>query len=395
MSEQNLARSGWRPVDPPQRPVLFVNPRSGDGTAARLRLAERARDLGIEVVILTRSDSFEGLVRSAVESGADALGMAGGDGSLAIVAEAAAAHGLPFICIPAGTRNHFALDLGVDRHDVLGALDAFTDGVQCQIDVAEVNGRLFLNNVSLGIYGEAVRRAAYRDAKVRTLVETAEKVLAPHGEVPALRLVDDAGREHAPARGRAGVEQPLCTGSASLSHPPPAGQWPTWDHRSRRTGSRPPPAGAGLERTVPGRACPGAGTCRYRWRGGGSRPAAAFRDPAEGAACPDLQPPSGRLAFGEPAARRVAPPQAAAPKALARSGERATATNFQSTLHTNWSSDRDGVGVLARARRGATSRTLCVDSCAAAGDPRRARRPGWRPAPPQVGACSRCGRRKT
>ena len=123
--------------------------------------------------------------------------MAGGDGSLAVVAAAAAAHGLPFICVPAGTRNHFALDLGVDRHDVAGALDAFSDGLERRIDLAEVNGRVFLNNVSLGIYGEAVRQSAYRDAKVRTLVETAERVLGPSGETPALRLVDDAGREHA------------------------------------------------------------------------------------------------------------------------------------------------------------------------------------------------------
>ena len=196
MIEQDLTRFGWRPVDPPQRPVLFVNPRSGDGAAARFGLAERARDLGIEVVILTSGDSREGLVRAAVERGADALGMAGGDGSLAVVAAAAAAQGLPFICVPAGTRNHFALDLGVDRHDVLGALVAFTDAMERQVDVAEVNGRPFLNNVSLGIYGEAVRQAAYRDAKARTLVETAEKVLASHGQVPALRLVDDAGQEH-------------------------------------------------------------------------------------------------------------------------------------------------------------------------------------------------------
>ena len=196
MNDEKLARLGWRTVDPPRRPVVFVNPRSGGGTATRLGLAERARDLGIEVVILARDDSPARLVRSAVESGADALGMAGGDGSLAVVAAAAAAHDLPFICIPAGTRNHFALDLGVDRHDALGALHAFTEAVERRIDMAEVNDRPFLNNVSLGIYGEAVRRAGYRDAKVRTLVETAENVLAPHGQVLALRLVDDVGREH-------------------------------------------------------------------------------------------------------------------------------------------------------------------------------------------------------
>ena len=127
---------------------------------------------------------------------ADALGMAGGDGSLAVAAAVAAAHGIPFVCVPAGTRSHFALDVGVDRHDLIGALDAFTDGVERQVDAAEANGRTFLNNVSLGIYGDAVRSPAYRDAKVRTLLETAAEVMGPSGEAPALRLVDDSGREH-------------------------------------------------------------------------------------------------------------------------------------------------------------------------------------------------------
>jgi hypothetical protein len=122
--------------------------------------------------------------------------MAGGDGSLGVVAAAAAAHEIPFVCIPAGTRNHFALDLGVDRHDVPGALDAFSNGVERRIDMAEVNDRLFLNNVSLGIYGDAVQRPAYRDAKVRTLLETAQQVLGPSARAPDLLLTDDAGREH-------------------------------------------------------------------------------------------------------------------------------------------------------------------------------------------------------
>lgn len=192
-----LARYGWSPVEPPRRPVLFVNPRSGGGAASRARVAETARERGITVVILDPGQSLLKHVDEAVDQGADALGMAGGDGSLAVVAAAAAARGLPFICIPAGTRNHFALDLGVDRRDVAGALDAFSDGVERRIDLAEVNGRVFLNNVSLGIYGEAVRQSAYRDAKLRTLMETAETVLGPSGKPPALRLVDDAGREHA------------------------------------------------------------------------------------------------------------------------------------------------------------------------------------------------------
>ncbi len=101
--------------------------------------------------------SLAALAEAAVMNGADALGVAGGDGSLAIVAAQAAARQLPFVCIPAATRNHFALDVGAHRHDPAGALEAFASGVERRIDVAEVNGRLFLNNVSLGVYGDAVR----------------------------------------------------------------------------------------------------------------------------------------------------------------------------------------------------------------------------------------------
>ena len=190
-------RRGWEPADPPQRPVLFMNPKSGGGRAARADLDTRARDRGINLIVLRPDDNLVALVGEAVDGGADALGVAGGDGSLALVAATAVAHGLPLICVPAGTRNHFALDLGIDRQDLVGALDAFGDeGVERSIDVAEVNGRVFLNNVSLGIYGDAVQRTSYRDAKVRTLMETTAEVLGPSRAAPALRLVDDLGHEH-------------------------------------------------------------------------------------------------------------------------------------------------------------------------------------------------------
>jgi len=193
---RQLSRYGWRPADPPRRPVLFVNPRSGDGKAARARVAERAREQGIETVILAPGQDLAGLAGEAAAAGADVLGMAGGDGSLAVVATVAAAHGVPFVCVPAGTRNHFALDVGVDRHDPVGALDAFTGGVERRIDAAEVNGRTFLNNVSLGIYGDAVRSPAYREAKARTLLETATEVMGPSAGAPPLDLTDDLGRVH-------------------------------------------------------------------------------------------------------------------------------------------------------------------------------------------------------
>ena len=94
--------------------------------------------------------------------------MAGGDGSQALVASVAARHEIPHVCVPAGTRNHFALDLGLDRNDVVGALDAFGDGVERRIDLASVNGRTFVNNASLGLYAEIVQSPEYRDAKLRT-----------------------------------------------------------------------------------------------------------------------------------------------------------------------------------------------------------------------------------
>jgi diacylglycerol kinase family enzyme len=212
-------RYGWAPADPPRRPVLFVNPRSGGGKAVRAALAERAQERGIEVVVLGPDANLEALVAEAVAGGADALGVAGGDGSLGVVAAAAHAHGLAFVCIPAGTRNHFALDLGVDRHDLVGALDAFTDGVERHIDIAQVDGRLFLNNLSLGIYGDAVQRSEYRDAKVRTLLETAQAVLGPSRAASELLLVDDIGREHhRPAvvlvsNNPYALDRPLVTGS--------------------------------------------------------------------------------------------------------------------------------------------------------------------------------------
>jgi diacylglycerol kinase family enzyme len=191
-----MSRSGWQPAAPPRRPVLLVNPRSGDGRAARAALAEHAREQGIQAIVVTPEQSLAALVRDAVESGADALGMAGGDGSLAVVAAAALEHDLPFICIPAGTRNHFALDLGIDRHDLVGALRAFTDAVERRIDVATVNERMFLNNVSLGVYGDAVRQPAYRQAKLRTLLSTAGTMRGSTSPAPPLRVVDDLGKAH-------------------------------------------------------------------------------------------------------------------------------------------------------------------------------------------------------
>jgi diacylglycerol kinase family enzyme len=122
--------------------------------------------------------------------------MAGGDGSQAIVAAVAAQRDLPMVVVPAGTRNHLALDLGLDRRDVLGALDAFGDAIERRIDLAEVNGRVFVNNVSLGLYAEIVRSPAYRDAKVETALSALPSMLGPGTEPFALSFTDVVGRRH-------------------------------------------------------------------------------------------------------------------------------------------------------------------------------------------------------
>jgi diacylglycerol kinase family enzyme len=180
----------------PKRPVLFYNPKSGGGKAERFQVAREARARGVEPVELHFGEDLAMLVRDAIENGADAVGVAGGDGTQAIVAAIAAERGLPYICVPAGTRNHFALDLGVDRDDVVGALDAFTKGGERVVDLAEVNGRVFVNNVSLGVYAEAVQRGGYRDAKLRTIAETMPTVLGPGGEGLDLRWTGADGRDH-------------------------------------------------------------------------------------------------------------------------------------------------------------------------------------------------------
>ena len=190
------------PARRPERPVLFINPRSGDGKAARYGLAEAARSRGIRPVELQPGEDLEKLVRAAVADGADAVGMAGGDGSQAVVAAVAAEAGLPYACIPSGTRNHFALDLGVDREDVVGALDAFVDGGERVVDLGDVNGRVFVNNVSLGVYAAAVQQPGYRAAKMRVILRTLPEVVGPRGEVdaaradsPELRWVTPGGRD--------------------------------------------------------------------------------------------------------------------------------------------------------------------------------------------------------
>ncbi|WP_311775910.1 diacylglycerol kinase family protein [Streptomyces lateritius] len=167
----DLARGERRPR--PRRPVLIMNPRSGGGKVARFGLVERAEKLGARVVLLDESAQTDvtALAQQAVADGADLLGVAGGDGTQALVAAVAAEHDLPFLVISAGTRNHFALDLGLDRADPSTCLDALVDGEELRVDLGSVSGRAFVNTVSFGVYADVVQHPEYRDAKAGTALE--------------------------------------------------------------------------------------------------------------------------------------------------------------------------------------------------------------------------------
>ena len=177
-----------------EKAVLLMNPKSGGGKVERFNLVDEAKRRGVTPVLLRPGDDLRALAREAAGS-ADVIGMAGGDGSQALVAEVAMEYGTAYVCVPAGTRNHLALDLGLDRDDVVSALDAFHSELQYTIDLAFVNDRIFVNNVSLGVYAEIVQSDAYRDAKVDTARKMLPDLLGPDAKPFDLRFAGPDGGE--------------------------------------------------------------------------------------------------------------------------------------------------------------------------------------------------------
>lgn len=170
------------PASPAKHPFVIMNPHSGGGKVAQFDLRRKAEALGADVALLEGPGTVDvtALARQAVEQGADLLGVAGGDGTQALVAAVAAEHDLPFLVISAGTRNHFAMDLGLDRSDPARSLDALRDGVELRVDLGAVDGRPFVNNVSFGVYAEIVRSPAYRDDKAATVLKLLPDLLTGH-----------------------------------------------------------------------------------------------------------------------------------------------------------------------------------------------------------------------
>jgi diacylglycerol kinase family enzyme len=184
-----LARdhTDWRmpehPAEPPARhPYLIMNPKSGGGKVEKFDLRRKAEDLGAEVFVIDGPEPVDvaQVARQAVAGGADLLGVAGGDGTQALVAGIAAEHGIPFVVISAGTRNHFALDLGLDRTDPSACLGALSDGVELRVDLGMINGQVFVNNASFGAYAEIVETPAYRGDKLNTTLNMLPDLLQGH-----------------------------------------------------------------------------------------------------------------------------------------------------------------------------------------------------------------------
>jgi diacylglycerol kinase family enzyme len=179
----------------PRNAALIINPGAGGGKAERFGLAHECEVRGIEPILFRPGDDLRGIAEAAVSAGADAIGVAGGDGTQAVVAGIASSHDVPYVCVPAGTRNHFAADLGIDREDVVGALDAFAHGSERRIDLARVNERIFVNNASLGVYAKIVQSEEYRDAKLETAARELPELLSPRRTPFDLRFTAPDGTQ--------------------------------------------------------------------------------------------------------------------------------------------------------------------------------------------------------
>jgi len=188
----------WRmpehPAEPPARhPYLIMNPKSGGGKVEKFDLKSKAEELGAEVFLIDGAEPVDvaKVAREAVAQGADLLGVAGGDGTQALVAGIAAEHGIPFVVISAGTRNHFALDLGLNRENPSACLGALSDGVELRVDLGRINGQVFVNNASFGAYAEVVETPAYRDDKLNTTLNLLPDLLQGQRGVRLSARADD------------------------------------------------------------------------------------------------------------------------------------------------------------------------------------------------------------
>jgi diacylglycerol kinase family enzyme len=164
--------------------AALVNTRSGSGLGRQVQ-ADLSSG-GVPSALLTDGLNVGAWVDSALAGGAEVLLAAGGDGTIASVAQAAAGRA-PLVVVPVGTRNHFAVDLGLDPGDPVATMRACLAGSPRRVDLGELNGDVFLNNVSFGIYASAVSDPAYRSGRLRVMARTARAAVSGRGETAQIR----------------------------------------------------------------------------------------------------------------------------------------------------------------------------------------------------------------
>ncbi len=266
----------WRmpetPARPAAHPFLIMNPRSGGGKVGKFDLQRKAEELGAEVFLMggPQQADVAKIASDAVAAGADLLGVAGGDGTQALVAGVAAQHDIPFMVITAGTRNHFALDLGLDRDNPAACLSALSDGVELRVDLGLIGERTFVNNASFGAYADVVETAAYRNDKVGTTLNMLPDLLTGHGGAHF-----GAGRRHRDQRaaGRSGRQQSLRSRRHRRSQSPdtPGSRCPRRCRRPGRQRASGNPTAPGDPEQWPPRTDSDAGRCPRRHRAGTGR----------------------------------------------------------------------------------------------------------------------------
>jgi diacylglycerol kinase family enzyme len=184
-----VRKEGKKGLVPPhfRKPYLIINPKSGNGRAIKAHIDSLAQKRGIVVLFTSKTEDVETIARRAVHEGADVIGISGGDGSIGAVAKVALESRLPIVVLPGGTRCHFARDLGLDPKHIADALTAY-NGVERRVDVGDINGRIFLNNVSFGLYADIVDHPEYREHKVEVSREVLKAVATGKKKLYDLRF---------------------------------------------------------------------------------------------------------------------------------------------------------------------------------------------------------------
>ena len=180
--------------------AVILNRNKGDHGKVAAALEAAGIDAAIEAV---EGDAIEQRSRTALGQGARLIVVGGGDGSISAAAQALADSDASLGILPLGTLNHLARDLGLPR-DLTGAATAIASGRPRAIDVAEVNGRIFVNNAAIGLYPlmvvdrEAQQQRLGRSKRLAMLVASLRTLLRFHHQRLTLSADGDEGRIDTP-----------------------------------------------------------------------------------------------------------------------------------------------------------------------------------------------------